>query len=213
MSAVRSAPPSTTRVAIAWILALSLACGAEPDAPAAEPAPAAQAGASDEAGDPADQARRDQAAELVARFQERLQGELQAAMKAGGPAHAIGVCAERAPAVAAELSLDGPTIRRLGTRARNPGNTPTAAERALLERLAGGESRLLAELDGRPVALHAIRIENPVCLNCHGPADALLPEVRDQLASHYPDDRATGYALGDLRGAFVVEWPESTRAR
>jgi catalase-peroxidase len=33
------------------------------------------------------------------------------------------------------------------------------------------------------------------------------PEVRAAVSRLYPADEATGFAVGDLRGAFVVEWP------
>jgi hypothetical protein len=42
---------------------------------------------------------------------------------------------------------------------------------------------------------------------CHGPSDSLAPDVADALALHYPDDRATGFTEGDLRGWFWVEVP------
>ena len=45
------------------------------------------------------------------------------------------------------------------------------------------------------------------CLQCHGKVDDLAPEVRDVLAKNYPQDRATGFAAGDLRGWFWVEVP------
>ncbi len=41
-----------------------------------------------------------------------------------------------------------------------------------------------------------------LCLNCHG--QALAPAVQDKIDALYPDDTATGYSEGDLRGAFVV---------
>jgi hypothetical protein len=41
-----------------------------------------------------------------------------------------------------------------------------------------------------------------VCLKCHG--TQIAPEVSQVLASLYPEDRATGYKEGDIRGAFVV---------
>jgi hypothetical protein len=44
-------------------------------------------------------------------------------------------------------------------------------------------------------------------LACHGPEEALQPEVRAALDQRYPEDRATGYAAGDLRGAFWAEVP------
>jgi hypothetical protein len=39
-----------------------------------------------------------------------------------------------------------------------------------------------------------------VCLVCHGAT--ISDEVEAALAEHYPHDRATGYAEGDVRGAF-----------
>lgn len=54
--------------------------------------------------------------------------------------------------------------------------------------------------------IHPIAIEAP-CLACHGPADGLAPEIRAKLTAAYPQDPATGYALGDLRGALWAEAP------
>ena len=45
------------------------------------------------------------------------------------------------------------------------------------------------------------------CLACHGPADDLDEDVRSALAESYPDDQATGFAEGDLRGWFWIEVP------
>ena len=41
-----------------------------------------------------------------------------------------------------------------------------------------------------------------LCLACHG--KVLAPEVAAQIESLYPEDKATGFSEGDLRGAFVV---------
>jgi hypothetical protein len=43
------------------------------------------------------------------------------------------------------------------------------------------------------------------CLVCHGEAEAQPAALREALASAYPHDRATGYAVGDLRGAFSLK--------
>ena len=42
----------------------------------------------------------------------------------------------------------------------------------------------------------------PVCLVCHG--QDLAPEVRATLEQYYPDDWATGYSLGQVRGAISL---------
>ena len=41
-----------------------------------------------------------------------------------------------------------------------------------------------------------------VCLKCHG--TELTADVVDALNNAYPEDKATGYQEGDIRGAFVV---------
>jgi len=35
----------------------------------------------------------------------------------------------------------------------------------------------------------------------------LAPDLKAKLAELYPNDQATGYAAGDLRGVFWVELP------
>ena len=57
------------------------------------------------------------------------------------------------------------------------------------------------------VALRLMRgiATEPGCLACHGAQVA--PAVRAAIAADYPDDAATGFAVGDLRGGLWVEVP------
>ena len=59
--------------------------------------------------------RADEAKTIVKTFAQTLQGELKAALKAGGPTQAVDVCHERAPAIAAEVA--GDRRQRRGWRA------------------------------------------------------------------------------------------------
>ncbi|HRV82018.1 MAG TPA: DUF3365 domain-containing protein [Planctomycetota bacterium] len=146
------------------------------------------------------------AKELSATLGSTLLGELQRAIADHGPAQAVAVCADRAPGIAKELSQGAYTIRRIGTRVRNQGqNTPTQGERAILGQLSTSAPSFQGEVDGRPVVMQAIFLAAPLCLTCHGTNEQIPEAVRTQLAERYPNDEATGYALGDLRGAFVVE--------
>jgi len=43
----------------------------------------------------------------------------------------------------------------------------------------------------------------PLCLTCHG--TDLAPEVRSALQRFYPDDQATGYSAGQIRGAISLK--------
>jgi mono/diheme cytochrome c family protein len=45
------------------------------------------------------------------------------------------------------------------------------------------------------------------CTKCHGSAERLSPEVRAILAAAYPQDKATGFEEGDLRGFIWAESP------
>jgi len=149
---------------------------------------------------------RAEAAAMVKAYGERLRGELAAAIQDGGPAQAIRVCAERAPEIARDVSTGTRTIRRIGTRVRNRATgSPTPAQRAVLERLTPAAPEYVGTLDGTRTYLKAIHVQDAICLRCHGPRESLDPDVVAALAQRYPDDEATGYKPGDLRGAFVVE--------
>ncbi len=135
-----------------------------------------------------------------------LFAELTGAMRDGGPASAIGVCAERAPAIARTVSAEHAVkIGRTSHRTRNPENTPPVWAELVLDDLPA-HPVYLADRAGRFGAILPITTAG-ACTQCHGDADALAPDVADALADRYPDDRATGFKEGDLRGWFWIEVP------
>ena len=150
-------------------------------------------------------------------FGAELKGALEKALAEKGPTGAIVVCRDEAPRIAARLSTErGVTVSRTALRVRNPGNAPRPWQRTGLEsfgrRLASGEKAEALEVfeakpDGSARYLKAI-VTAPLCVVCHG--DAIPPEVQRVLKEHYPLDEATGFKVGDLRGAFSVQWPART---
>ena len=60
------------------------------------------------------------------------------------------------------------------------------------------------ELDGNRWGYVEPIIVQPLCLTCHG--SELAPDIGAQITELYPDDRATGFEAGDLRGVFWVEF-------
>jgi hypothetical protein len=48
---------------------------------------------------------------------------------------------------------------------------------------------------------------NALCLSCHGAAEQMTPGIRAKLQALYPDDKATGYAVGQIRGALTLKRP------
>jgi hypothetical protein len=152
---------------------------------------------------------------VVSRFQQELSQRLAQALAAGGPVEAIDVCSREAPGIAARLAVEtGTFVGRVSSAARNPANAADAGARQALARL---EQALASQSgdppwtfdvsdDGGATYMQAI-VTQPLCVACHG--TALAPDVASALARLYPSDRATGFAVGDLRGAFVVRWPAS----
>ena len=159
-------------------------------------------------------ARTEAARNAAADFGRALIGELQKAIAAGGPVNAIGVCHSVAPEIAAQKSAEWKmSIRRTSLKLRQPANRPDAWELQQLqrfeERKAAGEGPAAlevgeyAEKDGKRVFRYMKAIPTgEMCLSCHG--SSITPEVATRLKALYPEDAATGFKLGDLRGAFTV---------
>jgi hypothetical protein len=152
-----------------------------------------------------------EAIKLIKQFGGTLKPELKKAMKSGGPAQAIGVCSEKAPAIAKNLrDSSGWYIKRVSLKARNSSSaTPDSWEQKVLKqfdaRQAKGESAekmAYSEIiDGKFRFMKAQGAGN-LCLNCHGAK--VSPEVEAALKEKYPDDKARGYSLGQIRGAFSL---------
>jgi hypothetical protein len=145
-----------------------------------------------------------------------LAGLVFATLQREGAPAAVRVCSEIAQERTAAHGGEGVYVRRVSDRLRNPLNAPDVAERRELERMhelaAAGSlpSEIVRVVDrGGERSLHLlrpIRIQPP-CLACHGEPQGIAPEVRRILAERYPDDRAVGYAAGQLRGAISVRVP------
>lgn len=147
---------------------------------------------------------------------------LLGALERGGPAAAIAFCADSAQVRSARHQRAGVDVRRVGTRIRNPVNAPDSVERSLLDQLATGleqgsmPQEIVTVIPGPDGSfqLHYIRpivVAEP-CLACHGEPSSFDLAVRRVLATRYPQDAATGYRVGDLRGAISVRIPLAPRA-
>lgn len=136
----------------------------------------------------------------------RLSGRLMQEMQAAGPASAIKVCREEAPQIAAAVSQEnGLKIARTSLKLRNPKNAPPTWVNSVIQKQPE-EPQFFELADGKTGALLPIKLQN-TCLICHGPKENMLDEVKMALAQLYPDDQATGYNEGDLRGWFWIEAP------
>ncbi len=147
----------------------------------------------------------------------RLQSVLLEEITRGDFAGAVDACREKAPAMAQDASArTGWKIRRVSLMNRNPKAVPDPWERAALEdfdrRAASNEppERLeRAEVvieNGQNVQryMRALPMAE-VCANCHGTADLIKPPTAARIETLYPQDRAVGYKVGEIRGAITLQ--------
>jgi len=124
------------------------------------------------------------------------------------------VCNTKAAPISVAVSEKvGLTIKRTSLKPRNAKNVPDDWEKAVLEQFEqrktqGEASKTLEfheviEKDGQRQLryMKAIRTAAP-CLTCHG--SEIDQKIQDKLNELYPEDKATGYEAGDLRGAFSI---------
>ncbi|NMT63535.1 Tll0287-like domain-containing protein [Marinobacter orientalis] len=152
-----------------------------------------------------------EARSMVKTFSSSLKQALQAAIKEGGLVNGIGVCNTVAPEIAANNSNEEWTISRTSLKVRNPDNAPTDWQEMQLHAMAKQpvkngkpvETWQVSEASGQPGFRYMSAIPTQkLCLGCHG--KSIDPEVEAKLSELYPEDQATGFSEGDLRGAFVV---------
>lgn len=114
-----------------------------------------------------------------------------------------------APAIAADLFSKGYlAVGRIARRNSNLENAVPTELDALcqqLERepLRDGKPRVVtATIGEREVFMRALPMKDQPCSQCHD--TSIAPNVKAAIATSYPNDRATEFAAGDLRGAMLV---------
>ncbi|MCL7965327.1 MAG: DUF3365 domain-containing protein [marine benthic group bacterium] len=143
-----------------------------------------------------------------------LQANLVAAMQEGGPVHAVEFCAGQALALTDSVSRglgEGITLKRVSNRHRNPVNAPDAEEvkalrhfETVLEESGSLPKDWVQQTPSGELRYYRPLVIAPPCLACHGDPAEMDTAVVDAIRQKYPEDEATGYTAGDLRGLIRV---------
>ncbi len=148
---------------------------------------------------------------------QTLGKNLQEALKAGGVENAISFCNINAMPLVDSLSdVYGAEIKRVSQKTRNPKDQPNELEQEILEAYVFQKNDSLPlnpnvqTIDGDKYLFNKpILVDNALCLTCHGkPENGLLKDTQDFIKSKYPEDQATGYEMGDLRGMWSIIIPK-----
>ncbi|MEH6558372.1 MAG: DUF3365 domain-containing protein [Oceanicoccus sp.] len=152
-----------------------------------------------------------EAIDIVRQFGGTLKPLLKEAIATGGLNHAVDICSTQAPQIARQLSKESDwSVKRVSLKPRNTlGATADSFERKVLQefdqrQLAGElpEKMIYAETTATQFRFMKAQGVDGLCLNCHG--EVISGDVKNALQRYYPDDVATGYSLGQVRGAFSL---------
>ena len=116
------------------------------------------------------------------------------------------------------MDQTGYYVRRVSLKYRNPDDIPDQYEKGVLEKfdslreegkmVVEHEDYRVVEEDGKKYLRYMKPlITKKLCLNCHGSTEDIPTTVRGFLNTNYPEDRATGFKVGDVRGAVSVKIP------
>ena len=144
----------------------------------------------------------------AAEAQQLLGSQLKQKIAEGGAENALEFCNINAIPLTDSISKKySVTIKRVSDKYRNPDNAANAAELAVITTY----KAMLAE-GKMPKGLlkdnhyYAPIVTNAMCLQCHGtPGKELAEKTHQKIKSLYPDDKATGYGVDELRGIFSIE--------
>lgn len=154
--------------------------------------------------------------EYAKEYMMGLKSVLMKNIHEGGLLKAVAVCSDTAADLTKIYSdVMEINIKRVSLKNRNTNNYPDAFEkksiaefeRLMSENKLSGTSEIIEKVseNGHEFIRYVkpIIIEAP-CLNCHGSNSEITPEIKSIIKKNYPNDKAVGYKLGDLRGIVSI---------
>jgi len=139
---------------------------------------------------------------------KNLGSNLMKHMKEGGPEQAIPFCNTTANSLTEEVAKKyNVSIKRTSLKIRNENNKPNKDEEEILNQylasLSKGESLkpIISKDKTGKVHFYAPMKLEAKCLACHGTVGKKVSVKTDSIIkSLYPNDKATGFKVDDLRG-------------
>lgn len=143
--------------------------------------------------------------------QKALQIELTKAISEGGFENGVSYCNENVSEINSELEkTHNVKIQRVSNKNRNPLNgLNTKEDKAAFEKFSQDstiQKHFISVEEDHYIYYKPIRIGMPTCLKCHGNVKELDPLAFQKIRQLYPEDKATYYSMGDLRGMWKISF-------
>jgi len=145
--------------------------------------------------------------------QQALGSNLMKQVNQNGPVQAVAFCNVAATSILDSLPLElDVTIKRAAIKARNENDLPTPREREVIETYQKAVQQnikvgpLIREIGNNKILYAApIKTKSTMCLQCHGdPNNEISAATMAKINGLYPNDKATGHKVGDLRGIWSI---------
>jgi hypothetical protein len=151
---------------------------------------------------------------------DTLSSTLQKQIGVNGFDSAVGYCYLQAANLTAVHSDEVKSVKRATLKPRNPGNRADKFEEVqiryfqkMIDSNQTLKSKLVAENTGKVHFFKPIILQ-PLCLGCHGdPTKEINEKTLTAIQKNYPQDEATGYATGDLRGVWHLTFEPFEKKR
>ncbi|AEI49900.1 Tll0287-like domain-containing protein [Runella slithyformis] len=144
---------------------------------------------------------------LSLQAQQSLISNLLGAVEKGGAPYAVDFCNEKAAPLTNALSQKyGVEIQRISAKNRNPDNAASLFDKKILDLFTANALKdTVVKMSKGYVYYKPIKIGMPTCLQCHGkPKQDIEAATLKTIQQKYRFDKATGYAMGELRGAWKL---------
>ncbi|MFN2260970.1 MAG: DUF3365 domain-containing protein [Psychroflexus sp.] len=147
---------------------------------------------------------------------QTLGKNLMGAMQKEGVLHALSFCNVQAmPLTDSMATKHNAIIKRVSDKFRNPKNEANAEEleyislyKQILKN--GEEPEPTVVEDGENVNFYYPIVTNGMCLKCHGtPGKEIERETYDKIKELYPQDKAIGYGVNEVRGMWSISFEKN----
>ncbi len=146
-----------------------------------------------------------------------LGSELKKQIETGNILQAVDFCSKQAFDLTNQINQNlekGISVKRVSMKNRSSVNLPNQDEAKIIAMFEKNNSQepILTKVENNQKGSNdevykfyqPIKIANEMCLKCHGTVEDMPEAVRKKIHELYPQDLATGYKMGDLRGAVIV---------
>lgn len=149
---------------------------------------------------------------ISTKMQHVLLQNVSEAIQKGGTEYAVDFCNVNAIPLTDSIVNDlNAYIQRLSDKNRNPDNAiQTQMDSIAWEKIISEKTAFIQQnKSGEIFYYKPILVGMPTCIKCHGGKTDIPESTKNRIAQRYPNDKAIGYRMGDLRGMWKIKLKEN----